>query len=286
MSNLRTQLDFFHDAGPDVPALVRVGALFVLNHSGGKDSQLMAASVAKLVPAAQLLVVHAPLGEVEWPGALELAQDQAVRLGAAFRLAPITSGLTLLDKVRLRFFNRSEVPSWPSSRSRWCTSDLKAGPCAREVRRYAAAHGFTTVVNCLGLRASESMERFKQLPWKRNPKHCTQTRTWYDWLPIHHLFTPEVFTELATLGETPHYAYALGNDRLSCCFCIFGCAGDLRNAALAHPALYEKYVALEAETGYTMHMSRKALPEITGLSVAQAYRLHVLNQPERSLPDG
>lgn len=34
--NLRTQLDFFHDPAPDVPALVAGGALFVINHSGGK----------------------------------------------------------------------------------------------------------------------------------------------------------------------------------------------------------------------------------------------------------
>jgi 3'-phosphoadenosine 5'-phosphosulfate sulfotransferase (PAPS reductase)/FAD synthetase len=277
--NLRTQLDFFHDAAPDVPALVAAGALFVLNHSGGKDSQLMAYRVAQQVPAAQLVVVHAPLGEVEWPGALELARDQAKAIGCPFVLAGISTGQTLLDKVRARFAKRSEVPSWPSSGNRWCTSDLKTGPCAREVRRYADAHGFTVVVNCLGLRASESPSRYKALPWARSAAHTNSRRTWYEWLPIHNLFTAEVFAGLAQAGLTPHYAYALGNERLSCCFCIFGCGGDLRNAALANPVLYEKYVQLEAETGYTMHMSRKALPELTGLSVRQAYRQHALNTP-------
>jgi 3'-phosphoadenosine 5'-phosphosulfate sulfotransferase (PAPS reductase)/FAD synthetase len=277
--NLRTQLDFFHDATPDVPQLVAAGALFVLNHSGGKDSQLMFARVAKQVPAAQLVCVHAPLGEVEWPGALELARNQAAAAGVAFVLAGISTGQTLLDKVRARYAKRSEVPSWPSGRERWCTSDLKSGPCAREVRRYADTHGFTLIINCLGLRASESASRYKALPWALNTEHTNSKRTWYDWLPIHHLFTGEVFTELAAAGLTPHHAYALGNERLSCCFCIFGCASDLRNAALANPTLYEKYVALEAETGYTMHVNRKALPDITGLSVRQAYRQHAVLYP-------
>ena len=56
-----------------VKELVRRGALFVVSHSGGKDSQAMLIEVRKIVPASQILVVHADLGEVEWPGTLEHA---------------------------------------------------------------------------------------------------------------------------------------------------------------------------------------------------------------------
>jgi hypothetical protein len=42
-------------------------------------------------------------------------------------------------------------------------------------------------------------------------------------------------------------------------------------------------VALEVETGYTMHMNRKALPDITGLSVRQAYRQHAVLYPTASI---
>jgi len=284
--NLRTQLDFFHDASPDVPRLVAAGALFVLNHSGGKDSQAAFITVARQVPAAQMLCVHAPLGEMEWPGALELAQAQAARYGVAFVLAGHHREMSLLDKVAEKFAIRPGCSPWPSDGQRWCTSHFKTGPCQREVRRYATQHGFTTVVNCLGLRASESDRRYKALPWVLNEEQTNRRRTWYDWLPVHHLFTPEIFALIADAGEQPHYAYGLGNERLSCRFCIYGSAGDLRNAALSAPALYEQYVQLEAKTGYTMHMNRKSLPEITGLSVRQAHRQHAVRYPVEAVPSG
>lgn len=43
-------------------------ALFVINHSGGKDSQAMMIELLKLIPQDQLLVVHASLGDIEWEG--------------------------------------------------------------------------------------------------------------------------------------------------------------------------------------------------------------------------
>ncbi|MDF7810778.1 phosphoadenosine phosphosulfate reductase family protein [Hymenobacter sp. YC55] len=275
--NLRTQLDFFHDAGPDVPALVAAGALFVVNHSGGKDSQAMLIRLIEQVPASNLLVVHASLGEVEWPGALELAQQQAEAAGLPFIVA--RAGKTFLELVQHRFERYPHAPSFPQAGNRQCTSDLKRGPIEREIRRYAKANGFTTIITCMGLRASESAGRAKALPWRLNQSGSVAGRTWYEWLPIHTLFTSEVFAIIREAGQVPHHAYALGNERLSCCFCIMASQNDLRNAALHRPELYAKYVALEESTGYTMHMSRKSLPELTGLSVRQAQRLHELNTP-------
>jgi 3'-phosphoadenosine 5'-phosphosulfate sulfotransferase (PAPS reductase)/FAD synthetase len=228
--NLRTQLDFFHDATPDVPQLVAAGALFVLNHSGGKDSQLMFARVAKLVPAAQLVCMHAPLGEVEWPGALELAQQQAEAAGVAFVLA--AAAKTFLELVAHRFEKYPHAPSFPQAGNRQCTSDLKRGPIEREVRRYAKANGFTTIITCMGLRAAESHSRAKMQVWRKNESGSVAGRTWHEWLPIHHLSTREVFAGLAEEGLTPHPAYALGNERLSCVFCIMASANDLRIGAI------------------------------------------------------
>jgi hypothetical protein len=51
--------------------LIKAGALFALNHSGGKDSQAALLHVLRYVPQDQILLVHADLGEVEWPGAKE-----------------------------------------------------------------------------------------------------------------------------------------------------------------------------------------------------------------------
>lgn len=244
-----------------IQSLIEAGALFVSNHSGGKDSQAMLIKLLDVIPARQLVVVHASLGSVEWPGALELACDQAKAAGIPFIVA--TARKTLLEMVARRFENRPEVPSWPSASTRQCTSDLKRGPIQREVRRYAKANGFKTIVNCLGLRAQESPGRAKRQVFRKNETDSNSVLTWYEWLPIHGMLTDEVFNTIRESGQQPHYAYALGNERLSCVFCIMASRNDLRNGRRHHPELLDQYAALEARTGYTMHMNRIPIRELT-----------------------
>jgi hypothetical protein len=86
--------------------------------------------------------------------------------------------------------------------------------------------------------------------------------TWYEWLPIHGLSKDEVFTTIRDSGQEPHYAYGLGNDRLSCVFCLYGSKGDIQNGGRHLPRLLEKYDAIEKRTGYTMHISRIPIMEI------------------------
>ena len=68
-------------AATDIPIsrecrrLIRRGALIAINSSGGKDSQAMTILLSRIVPREQLLVVHAPLGEVEWPGTIKHTQS-------------------------------------------------------------------------------------------------------------------------------------------------------------------------------------------------------------------
>ena len=61
--------------GPFVPpecrAFIDGGALVAVNVSGGKDSHAMTILLSRLVPHERLVAVHAPLGEVEWPGTME-----------------------------------------------------------------------------------------------------------------------------------------------------------------------------------------------------------------------
>lgn len=244
----------------EIARMVKEGALFVSNHSGGKDSQAMLIRLRELVPASQMIVVHASLGEMEWPGAMELARDQAAAAGLPFIVATATK--SLLEMVERRFESRPEVPSWPSASTRQCTSDLKRGPIQREVRRYAKANGYKVIVNCLGLRAQESPGRAKRAPFRHNDRDSNSVNTWYEWLPIHDLSTPEVFEIIDRAGQKPHYAYAEGNDRLSCVFCIMANKHDLKNGRKQRPELFDKYVAMEKHTGYTMHMSRIPLVEL------------------------
>jgi len=76
--------------------------------------------------------------------------------------------------------------------------------------------------------------------------------------------THEVFSTISEAGQNPHYAYALGNERLSCVFCIMASRNDLKNGATHHPDLLEQYSALEGKTGYTMHMNRIPIKELAG----------------------
>lgn len=242
-----------------VGQLIKDGALFAVSHSGGKDSQAMLIKLLEVIPAAQLLVVHASLGAMEWPGALELAQQQASDAGLPFIVARARK--TLLEMVERRFENRPEVPSWPSASTRQCTSDLKRGPIQREVRAYAKVNGFKTIVNCLGLRAQESSGRARRQAFSRMGI-SNSVNTWFEWLPIHELKAEEVFSTIRVAGQEPHYAYALGNERLSCIFCIMASRNDLRNGGRHNPELLEQYAALEVRTGYMMHMNRISIKEL------------------------
>lgn len=245
----------------------RSDVLFVSNHSGGKDSQAMLIRLLELVPPEQLLVVHASLGAMEWPGALELAETQATNAGLPFIVARASK--TLLEMVERRFENRPEVPSWPSAQTRQCTSDLKRSPIAREVRAFAKANGYKRIVNCLGLRAEESPGRAKREVFRPNSRESSGVLAWFEWLPIHSLRVDAVFETIAEAGQKPHYAYQLGNERLSCVFCIMASRNDLANGARHNPQLQAEYVALERRTGYTMHMSQKPLEDLTGVDVAK-----------------
>lgn len=250
------------NAPAPIRELIAEGALFVANHSGGKDSQAMLIRLLGLVPRQQLVVIHASLGEVEWPGALELAEEQALEAGLPFLVA--RSVKTFFEMVEHRFKVRPgpNSPCWPSAANRQCTSDLKRGPIERETRRFAKRHGFTKIVSCMGLRAQESPARAKQPELRRNDHQSIAGREWYIWLPIHELTRDEVFAAIRDAGQQPHWAYAAGNDRLSCMFCIMGSRKDLQNAARHNPVLLAKYTAMEQRTGYTMHQSRRPLAEL------------------------
>lgn len=249
-----------------IPKKVRdildAGGLFVINHSGGKDSQAMAASIAKLgIPAHQVLVVHAELPEVDWPGLREHIERT---IPQDWKLIYCRAGKTLLEMVERRFETRPDAPSWPSPQYRQCTSDLKRGPIDKAVRHYLREHPEFRgqVVHCIGIRAQESTSRARAHVVKLNKRESVAGRTVIEWLPIHEYTLEDVKATVAGAGQELHWAYAKGMTRLSCCFCIMASQSDLKTAAKLRPDLLKRYVDLEARTGYTMHPSRQPLAEI------------------------
>lgn len=281
---------------PSIQSLIERGALFVVNHSGGKDSQAMYLKLRELVPARQLVIVHADLGAVEWAGALD--HIRATTNGE--RIEVCKARRSLLEMI-------DERAMFPSPEQRQCTSDLKRGPIERTIRRIveervaefigvpagtpalhlhgrekAMAAGCGLVVNCMGMRAEESSGRKKLPQLKLSVRNSKAGREWYDWLPIHGMVEDEVFATIAAAGQKPHIVYGLGMRRFSCVFCIMASEGDLKTAArlaterpelLNDPHLFGKYVALEKKHNVVMLMpskskGRQTLEQVTGITAA------------------
>lgn len=268
------------DMAETIREFVDKGALFAVNHSGGKDSAALLAVVREVVPEEQIVVIHADLAEVEWAGTLEHAQKDAAGLPFRVTKANYKDGST---KTLLGEAERKGM--FPDKARRWCTSDLKRGPINRQIRAFLNEPGneklrdSRIVVNCMGMRADESSDRKKMLPLRRNEDESNSRRDWYDWLPIHDMKLEQVWKVLESKGKDPHWAYKVGMSRLSCAFCILSNKADLRTAALYNPDLFKTYVELERKHGRSMLMPKKGVPqyleEIVGMSadeVAEAMR--------------
>lgn len=259
----------------EVAGLVARGALFVVNHSGGKDSQAMYLRLREIVPADQLVLVHADLGRVEWAGAVE--HIEATTSGEPLHIC--RARRDLLEMV-------AERGMFPSPEQRQCTSDLKRGPITKVIRhltyaRKAAGHpAWHLVVNCVGLRADESAKRKKMIPFKFDKKNSKAGREWYEWLAVHAMDEATVYATIAAAGQQPHIVYRMGMKRFSCVFCIYADDASLRRAAelvrdhpelVNDPDVYRNYVGLERSTGQVMMMpsrtyGRRNLEQITGIA--------------------
>lgn len=237
--------------------MIDAGALVVVNHSGGKDSQAMFALVAQVVPADQIMVVHAVLPGEEWEGTLD-------HVRATIGSAP----LVLAESVKTFAQMVERRGMFPSPQQRQCTSDLKRGPIEREIRRYLKANPRFggLVVNAMGMRAQESAARSKLVPVKRSASNSVAGRTWLEWLPIHDMTADQVFATIAAAGQEPHWAYAAGASRLSCMFCIMASVRDLQVAARLNPDAYRARVALEKRVGHTINMEGRGLEDVTGIA--------------------
>ena len=232
--------------------------LILINSSGGKDSQTMLRYVATTacmqgVSLGKLVVVHADLGRVEWQGTRELAERQAKHYGLRFEVEKRPQG-DLLDHVNAR-------GKWPSSTTRYCTSDHKRAQVQKVItrlhREYTARTGQKDfyVLNCMGLRAEESPARAKKANFQPATLGTTQKRLVDTWLPIHDWTEDEVWADIKASGVEHHPAYDLGMPRLSCVFCIFAPRPALILAGHHNPELLQLYVETEQRINQTFRVN-------------------------------
>ncbi|MEM1046505.1 MAG: phosphoadenosine phosphosulfate reductase family protein [Pseudomonadota bacterium] len=241
-----------------VNTLIERGAIFYVSHSGGKDSQAMYAILSCIVPADQIVVVHADLGKVEWHG----VQDH-IRNTIRHDLNVVQAGKSFFDMVRHRAATRQDVPAWPSSSTRQCTSDLKRDPIHKFIRQDMKRRNADLAINCTGIRAEESTSRRNKVPLTVNKRLSKAGREVWEYMPIHHWTERHVFRGIARAGQQPFWAYKR-NNRLSCVFCIMGSENDLQHGAEQRPDLYAEYQAVEAETGWTMFNGQSLKDRVEG----------------------
>lgn len=227
------------------------GAIFYIGSSGGKDSQCMYLALKKFVPSHLIVVVHADLGEVEHEG----TQDH-IRATIDHPLHVVRANKTFFDMVLRRFATRPDVPSWPSTAFRTCTSDLKVAPIYKFIRADLARRGAKLALNCTGIRREESTARAKKIPLAINKTLSKAGREIWDYMPIFELTTANVFWTIRQAGQRPFHVYEdtsehRGNDRMSCVFCIMANKNDLRNGLRWRPELAAKIAQIEADTGWT-----------------------------------
>lgn len=201
----------------------------------------------------RLVVVHADLGRVEWEGTADLAREHADHYGVELRVERAAGG-DLLERVEARGM-------WPSPQQRWCTSDLKRGPCsrtltalARRSRESGAAERPVRILSCMGMRAEESPVRAKLEPYIHLPQQSNGRREVWRWLPLHSWTAEQVWERIRAAGTRHHPAYDLGMPRLSCRFCIFAPRPALLLAGHHNRELLDEYVRVERATGHSFRV--------------------------------
>lgn len=238
-----------------VDSMVARGAIFYASHSGGKDSQAMTIELSTRVPKDQLVVIHAHLPGVEWAGTRKHVQDTIW-------------GLQYIEVVAVKTFFEmvNHRQKWPSPSQRQCTSDLKRGPIEKAIRADLKGKGKNLAVSCMGLRAEESKPRAKRKPITPHKSLSKAGREVWNLLPIHDFLEGQVFETIAQADQQPHWAYAEGMSRLSCCFCIMASSHDLTTAARLNPKMYKRYVLKERELNFTLR-NGSTLEETTGIKI-------------------
>lgn len=264
--------------------------IILVNSSAGKDSQTALRLVAHKAAATgvtdRVVVVHADMGRrVEWPGTPELAEHQAGLYGLPFIACRRTKG-DLLDEAE------HQRKKWPgmTKTTRWCTADHKTAQVYKVMTQLVRDHrenvqagreGLSTrqmrpvrILNCLGIRADESTDRSKEVPFRSEDRASNGRRHVDRWYPIFDWTLEEVWADIRASGVPYHHAYDLGMPRLSCVFCVYGSRSALTLAAQHNPALADEYVRVELAIGHRFKSDlsmaevvadARALPPVTAV---------------------
>lgn len=211
------------------------------------------------IPRSRLIAVHADLGRSDWKETLPTVERHAQAYGLRLEVVRRERG-DLLSHVR-------ERRMWPGPTTRFCTSQHKTGPSNKAITRFVQEINVrrmvpkthllkrlgirpVRVLNVFGMRALESSSRKQQLIFERQHRESSGVRTIDRWLPIHDWSLEEVWDRIQDSGIDPHPAYAFGQSRSSCSFCILSSRADLIRAARMRPEFAREHAEVEADIGH------------------------------------
>ncbi len=226
--------------------------VIVVNSSAGKDSQAMLDLIVdyadtQQVPRSRIVVFHADLGRVEWPGTPELAAEHAAHYGLRFVRIARPQG-DLLDHIEQR-------GKFPDNANRYCTSDHKRGQGRKAMTMLVRELGLdraANVLNCMGFRREESPARRKKVEFRYDAPASGKglVRKVWEYAPILDWDLDMVWSRIRAAGTRHHEAYDAGMPRLSCCFCVLASKPALVRAAQLQPDLAGEYAAVEVRIGH------------------------------------
>jgi 3'-phosphoadenosine 5'-phosphosulfate sulfotransferase (PAPS reductase)/FAD synthetase len=268
----------------------------LINTSGGKDSDAMLKALwdwaqCYKIPPDRIYVIHAHLQRNEWPFALEHIKTYTRKITGRDPIIverPQGDVLQMWEDryQRLQEQGRTTTPHWSSSAHRYCSSGAKRAQVNKAIIKMFPADW--TVINCIGLRAEESVSRSRAQILKYHEKSPTApslNRYVYTWLPIHQWSLKDVWNflgwtleDLAALQAEVHenltpgdwkalraicdkwdwqYAlsYPIGNTRMSCRLCIMANKSDLTNGIAWNPEHFRQISELERRTGFSFQSS-------------------------------
>lgn len=262
---------------------IQKGAKLYSSVSGGKDGQAMTAALISRGMNIEGLI-HADLGSIEWADSLPMCQMLADKYNIPLHIVTRHDGLGMVEywAKRMQTLEGKNTPFWSSSKSRYCTSDLKRAP----IDKFLNSTGHKLIISCEGLRADESAARSKKQPLSIRHNSSTfykgmtveEAITNYrpdkklilTYYPIFNFSTGDVWETFGmniqnlqeaknhyqTYNTVPawwpfHPAYVYGNERVSCMFCVLGSLNDLKTAAKHNPALLDELIGMEQASGFT-----------------------------------
>ena len=230
----------------------------VINFSGGKDSSAMLHYLCTKYPDIPKSVVLADTGW-EHKGIKEWSEKLVARYNLKLHVVR-SQTKDFISMVRNRGM-------FPSAKYRQCTSDLKRAPIQKWIRNNIDTSDGTVIVNCMGIRAQESIQRSKQPRLARRNGECNSIRTIWQWQPIKDWTTDDVVSYLEGNNIPLHPAYDY-LPRLSCRMCIFNTDKQILAIKRNDPETFDIIANLEKEIGFTMK-NGKSIIEIVNQQIAK-----------------